>query len=359
MLVISGPNTGGKTVALKTLGLAALLHQAGLRPPAETAALPVFDDVLADIGDRQSIEMSLSTFSGHVANLVAILSAATPRSLVLVDEVASGTDPVEGSALAQALVARLAEQARLTVVTTHYPELKEWASSEPAAVNAATALDPETHEPLYRITLGRPGTSHALQTAERLGLDAGVVADARARVEPERLRIAELLAETEAAERAAVESLEEARVAAREVRVREAELAAELDQGACVGGARAGGGAAPRLRASSWRRAGSWLPAGGAAFGAAGGIGPGRDRSLGAASERAAQAEQALRALDEPLPVLAPLAPGDPVEAPEVGVRGTIAAIDGEEAEVVGAGGHRVRIALARLRPSRVSAEPT
>ena len=179
VLVISGPNTGGKTVALKTLGLAALLHQAGLRPPAETAALPIFDDVLADIGDRQSIEMSLSTFSGHVANLVAILGAATIGSLVLVDEVASGTDPVEGSALAQALVARLAGQARLTVVTTHYPELKEWASSEPAAVNAATALDPETHEPLYRITLGRPGTSHALQTAERLGLDAAVVADAR------------------------------------------------------------------------------------------------------------------------------------------------------------------------------------
>src|SRR5919198_1861701 len=128
-LVISGPNTGGKTVALKTLGLAALLHQAGLRPPAETAALPVFDDVLADIGDRQSIEMSLSTFSGHVENLVAILGRATERSLVLVDEVASGTDPLEGSALAQALVSRLERQGRLTVVTTHYPELKEGAGA--------------------------------------------------------------------------------------------------------------------------------------------------------------------------------------------------------------------------------------
>ena len=106
-LVISGPNAGGKTVALKTLGLAAVLHQAGLRPPAARAALPVFDEVLADIGDEQSIEMSLSTFSGHVTNLVAILAAATERSLVLVDELASGTDPVEGSALAQALLARL------------------------------------------------------------------------------------------------------------------------------------------------------------------------------------------------------------------------------------------------------------
>ncbi len=359
VLVISGPNTGGKTVALKTLGLAALLHQAGLRPPAETAALPVFDDVLADIGDRQSIEMSLSTFSGHVANLVAILSAATSRSLVLVDEVASGTDPVEGSALAQALVSRLAGQARLTVVTTHYPELKEWASAEAAAVNAATALDPETYEPLYRITLGRPGTSHALQTAERLGLDASVVADARARVEPERLRIAELLAETEAAERAAVELRDEAAVAARRVRAQEAVLGAEIEKvrasverervtaraeaQAELAGAR-DELAALRVELRAARRAASE---------------PEIDRSLGAASERASRAEGALRALDEPLPVLAPLAPGDPVEAPEVGVRGTIAAIDGDEAEVVGAGGHRVRIAVARLRPSRVSSEPT
>src|SRR3954468_21588006 len=111
-LVISGPNGGGRTVARKTLGLAALLHRAGFRPPAEEASLPVFDEVLADIGDRQSIEMSLSTFSGHIANLVEILDDATERSLVLVDEIASGTDPEEGSALAQALVERLPPQAR-------------------------------------------------------------------------------------------------------------------------------------------------------------------------------------------------------------------------------------------------------
>ena len=145
-------------------------------------ALPVFDEVLADIGDRQSIEMSLSTFSGHVANLVVILGAARERSLVLVDELASGTDPVEGSALAQALLTRFAEQARLTIVTTHYPELKEWASSTDGVANAATGFDPDTHAPLYRVALGRPGTSHALQIAERLGLDADVVEDARGRV---------------------------------------------------------------------------------------------------------------------------------------------------------------------------------
>ena len=121
---------------------------------------------------------------------------------MLVDELASGTDPAEGAALAQAVLAQLARQARLTVVTTHFPELKEWASATDGAANAATAFDPETHAPLYRIVLGRPGTSYALQTAERLGLDESVVADARGRVAPERLRIAELLAEAETAERA-------------------------------------------------------------------------------------------------------------------------------------------------------------
>jgi len=365
-LVITGPNTGGKTVALKTLGLFALLHQSGLRVPAETASLPVFDEVLADIGDRQSIEMSLSTFSGHISNLVAILDAATKRSLVLVDEVASGTDPVEGSALAQALVARFARQARLTIVTTHYPELKEWASSRDDAANAATALDPETYEPLYRITLGRPGTSHALETAARLGLDAAVVADARGHVAPERLRIADLLAEAEAAERGAAEELEaaeaeraEAAQLGRTTAARGEELAAEISK------VRASATRERELAAAEAQRELTEARAELAALRdemraarRAKPASPAADRALGEASTRATRAERALRALDEPLPLLAPLEPGDPVEAPEVGVRGTIASIDGDEAEVVGSGGHRVRIALARLRPSRREEEP-
>ncbi len=368
-LVLSGPNTGGKTVALKTLGLAALLHQAGLRPPAETAALPVFDQVLADIGDRQSIEMSLSTFSGHVASIVAILNAAGERSLVLLDELASGTDPVEGSALAQALVARLAEQARLTLVTTHYPELKEWASASEGVANAGTGFDPDTHAPLYRVALGRPGTSHALQIAERLGLDAGVVASARELVTPERLRIQELLAEAEAAERAAVDELTSAeaeRVDAARIAgdVRERELELELEIAAVKASA-----AAERERAAAEaqrdlaaareelaalreeiriarqrdRESRRTTPAAARE----------RDRRLGAAADRAVRAERAIGKLDEPLPFTGPLATGDPVEAPGLGVHGTIAAIEGEEAEVVGAAGHRLRIPLARLRPSR------
>ena len=367
-LVISGPNAGGKSVALKTLGLAALLHQSGLRPPAEVAALPVFDAVLADIGDRQSIEMSLSTFSGHVQNLVEILAGAGERSLVLLDEVTSGTDPVEGSALAQALVARLVAQARLTVVTTHFPELKEWASATEGVANAATGFDPETHAPAYRLALGRPGTSHALLIAERLGLDAAVVEDARTRVAPERLRIQDLLAEAEAAERGAAQALsaatderEEARRSADAATERERELAAEIES------VRASAAAEREAAREEARRD---LAAARAELAAlreeisrarrARHSEPERDRRLGAASERATRAERAITALDEPLEQTAPLAPGDPVEAPSLGVHGTIAAIEGDEAEVVGAAGHRLRVPLALLRPSarREAAEP-
>jgi DNA mismatch repair protein MutS2 len=351
-VVISGPNTGGKTVALKTLGLAALLHQCGLRPPAATASLPVFDRVLADIGDRQSIEMSLSTFSGHLRTLVEILESATDRSLVLLDEVAAGTDPEEGSALAQALVARLARQARLTVVTTHYPELKEWASATGDVANAATSFDPDTGEPLYRVDLGRPGTSHALRIAERLGLDADVVADARSRVAPERLRTAELLADAQAAERAAVELRERVGEALARAHEREQELEREVTV------VRA---SADRARADAITEAQRELASARAELSAlrdelreARRVKrvPDQDRALGAATERATRAERALGILSGPLPVTAPLDEGDPVES-DVGVRGTIASIRGEMAEVVGATGQRVRIPLARLRPSR------
>ena len=360
-LVISGPNTGGKTVALKTLGLCALLHQAGLRPPAGEAVLPVFDRVLADIGDRQSIEMSLSTFSGHVANLVEILGAAREDSLVLLDEVAGGTDPVEGSALAQALVGRLAEQARLTLVTTHYAELKEWAAASEGVANAATGFDPETQAPLYRLALGRPGTSHALQIAERLGLDGEVVAAARERVDPERRRVQALLGEAEAAEReaaaeraAAGEKRSEAEALAAAALAREAELRTEIEAvKASAAAERERAAAAAEKDLAGARRELDALRAEIRAARKASRREPERDRRLGAASDRAARAERAIRAVEEPLPVTGPLAAGDPVEAPSLGVHGTIAAIEGDEAEVVGAAGHRLRIPLARLRPSR------
>jgi DNA mismatch repair protein MutS2 len=353
-LVISGPNTGGKTVALKTLGLAALLHQCGLRPPAAEAVLPVFDEVLADIGDRQSIEMSLSTFSGHVRNLVAILALATGRSLVLLDEVAAGTDPEEGSALAQALVERLAGQARLTVVTTHYAELKEWASARAGVANAATGFDVEEDTPLYRLALGRPGTSHALRISERLGLDPAVVEDARSRVAPERLRAADLVAEAETAERVARERRTEVEETARRVTAREAELERELERVRASAEQARQQAVADVVRELAEARAEIAALRGDVRTARRARREPDQDRALGAATERAARAELALSHHQaEPLEATAPLAEGDPVEAPDVGVRGTIAAIRGADAEVVGAAGQRVRIPLARLRPSR------
>jgi len=364
-LVISGPNTGGKTVALKTLGLAAILHQCGLRPPAQSAALPVFDDVLADIGDRQSIEMSLSTFSGHVRGIVEILEAAGPRSLVLLDELAGGTDPDEGSALAQALVAQLAGQARLTVVTTHYAALKEWASGASGAANAATALDLETDEPLYSLALGRAGISHALRTAERLGLDPRIVGAARELVDPARRRAAELLAEAEAAERLAAEQRTQLERSLVSAAAREAELERELDS------LRA---SRDRVRADAKAEVQRELAAARAELGQlredlrsarrhedarrreASVAERDRDRALGRAAERLDRAEQAVRRVPEPLAQLGPLAAGDPVEAPGLGVRGTIVSIRGDEAEVAGLAGQRVRIPLARLRPSAEAA---
>ena len=364
-LVVSGPNTGGKTVALKTLGLAALLHQSGLRPPAREAALPVFDQVLADVGDEQSIAMSLSTFSAHLRNIVSILGAATERSLVLLDELAAGTDPVEGAALAQALLERLARQARLTLVTTHYPELKEWASATDDAANAATEFDAESHVPLYRLALGRPGTSHALQIAAGLGLEPSVVADARQRIAPERLRVADLVAEAEAAQRraadelaAAVEERARAERGAERVREREADLRRELERVRATAEAerrRAIEDAERELSAArselaalrdeirAARRQERERPP-------ASVDDPERDRRLGAAVSRAERAERALRSL-EPTPA-GPLAVGDPVVTADEAVHGTIAAIEGSEAELLGPGGLRVRVPLGRLRPA-------
>ena len=200
-LVVSGPNTGGKTVALKTLGLLAMVHQCGLRVPADRARLPVFDRILADIGDDQSIAESLSTFSAHVRRIVAIMGVAGDRSLVLLDEPAAGTDPDEGSRLAQAVIERLVEQGALVLATTHHPEVKAWASTSRIASNAAVGVDIRTFRPLYALKIGEPGASHALGIAEGLGLDPEVVEAARRAGPPERRALEALLTEAAAARR--------------------------------------------------------------------------------------------------------------------------------------------------------------
>ena len=194
-LIVTGPNTGGKTVALKTLGLLALMHQAGLRVPAvEGARLPVFSRVMADIGDEQSIAQSLSTFSSHLRNVVRFVDAADPQSLVLLDEIGAGTDPTEGSALAMAIVERLLAAGATVAATTHYAELKVFATQHELVTNAAVAFDVATLRPTYRLEIGLPGKSQAFAIAERLGLPADILSDARSRLTASHVSMEETLA---------------------------------------------------------------------------------------------------------------------------------------------------------------------
>jgi DNA mismatch repair protein MutS2 len=175
-LVITGPNTGGKTVALKTLGLLAMLNQSGIPVPAdEGSKLPIFDAIYADIGDEQSIAQSLSTFSGHMRTIAEYVSAAGPRSLVLLDELGAGTDPEEGSALAMAILDHLREVGAISFVTTHHSALKAYAYSHDDVSNASVEFDTETLRPAFRLLTGVPGSSHALTIAERTGIPHAVV----------------------------------------------------------------------------------------------------------------------------------------------------------------------------------------
>ncbi|HET7011436.1 MAG TPA: endonuclease MutS2 [Anaerolineales bacterium] len=195
-LVITGPNTGGKTVALKTAGLLVAMAQAGLALPALTGSrLTPYDNILADIGDEQSIEQSLSTFSSHIANILHILQAASPHSLVLLDELGAGTDPQEGSALARSILQALLERGVTTLVATHYPELKLFAHNTPGVRNASVEFDLASLRPTYRLMVGLPGRSNALAIAERLGLDRQVIERARQMVAPEEIDAQGLLDE--------------------------------------------------------------------------------------------------------------------------------------------------------------------
>ncbi|MBX3029226.1 MAG: Smr/MutS family protein [Chloroflexi bacterium] len=228
-LVITGPNTGGKTVALRTVGLLCLMHQSGLHvPAAEGSRLPILQDVFADIGDEQSVAQSLSTFSGHLRSIVRIVEATGPGCLVLLDELGAGTDPTEGSALAQALLDRFIRLGALVVATTHYAELKVYAHETPEARNASVEFDLETLSPTYRLTIGLPGTSQAFAIAERLGLDQALVDDARGRLTRAQQDFERTLAAIKESQQEMDEARETARVA--EARAVEARHAAEEER---------------------------------------------------------------------------------------------------------------------------------
>jgi DNA mismatch repair protein MutS2 len=363
VLLITGPNTGGKTVAIKTAGLLALMAQAGLFVPAAAATLPVFRSIFADIGDEQSIAASLSTFSGHITNIVAMDRELELPALVILDEVGTGTDPQEGGALATAIVNHFKQRGAHVIATTHYEALKSWGTTTEGVVTAGFAFDPQTFAPTYRLVYGVPGRSLAIEIAQRLGLPLAVIAAARGFLSDDQKRVAAHLARLDAqaraleGERARLQRERRALDAARRaVEAREAEVAAreerlarrlnekiddrirqarrEIDEVIAQLKERA-----EELAGQAGRRAAAAIPTG----------------ETGAA--RAAAREKIARIVDrlkEPAPPPGPAADLPPVPGARVaigpfGMEGTILAIHGQTAEI-DVRGKRLRAPVADLR---------
>ena len=361
-LVITGPNTGGKTVAMKTVGLAALMHQSGLQIPAdEGCGLPVFDGVFADIGDQQSVAESVSTFGSHMRNVVRILRRAGSRSLVLLDEVGASTDPEEGSALAKAIIARLARAGVASIATTHHRNVAAFAEASERVMNASFQLDPDTLEPTYEMTVGVPGRSYAMAVAERLGLPAEILEEARSLIEPRHLLFEDWLNELQRERRRIQESAEGASRARAEAESLRQELERQVDY--LVTRRDDMLDAARREAMARFREASSRLEGAEAALKWAS-PSPSQTQSADAPDirERLARARREIAAVDVPAPVQTrrrekavsrPLAAGDDVFIRGMNLTGRITDMNGRGGDVEVTVG-RARISVDVYRLSRI-----
>ena len=358
-LVITGPNTGGKTVAMKTVGLLALMHQSGLHIPAdEGSALPLFGGIYADVGDQQSIERSVSTFGSHMGNVIDILSHATSGSLVLLDELGTSTDPEEGSALAKAILGHLAARGMATVATTHYRSVAAHAEVTPGMMNASVDLDEATLRPTYELTMGVPGRSYAMSVATQLGLRDEIMEEARSLLEPQYLRFEDWLNELQDGRRQLKEKLQEADDARVRAEAASRDLEAQLEEQALHRDdilhtmRRELTDQAEAVR-KKLRRAEAALSWGASAE---------HVEEAGAAVAEAGSAVEALElpaSERPPRPGRRPLAVGDVVEVRGLNLQGTVVAMpeNGNEVEVA-IGDVRFRLDAHRLSPAQEREEP-
>jgi DNA mismatch repair protein MutS2 len=356
-VVITGPNTGGKTVTLKTVGLLALMAQSGLHIPAQSGSeLPCFTAIYADIGDEQSIEQSLSTFSGHITNIVHILKKADQRSLVILDELGAGTDPQEGAALARAILSNLLAQRITTFVATHYPELKTFAHTTSGVVNASLEFNVQTLRPTYKLTLGLPGRSNALAIAQRLGMPQEIIEAARGEINPDDLRADKLIGDIHRQRKIAFRESEKAEKARSEARRLKRDLAERLEKigeerQKVLEQARAEGELEVELLKTQLKMLKDEL-------------------------KKAHQPLDALQTIEEKIEVIEEqvqrpvkrnmpsermsgvIKPGDKVVLRTLGTEGVISSIDGDEAEVQ-AGPLRLRVRLDELKRKTGEVEET